>query len=310
MKLAFNSSYSGLGNNGGTRTIIKCCEALRKLAHDCDIIAAVDKFTWFEHRPPIRYISKDLDAVIAVACTDVYSTLKILAPVKAWYIRGHENWTMSDQKLRELYNSDVLNIVNSRGLQQLLAAYGADSKVVYQGIDFDLWKDKGLRSNDKIRIGAIYDEKSTKRWTDFAKLAQILGHKDYEYVAAGSKMPKEDFLSWFRLNANVSQLNELYSSCHIWFAPTELEGLHNPPMEAALCGCLIVCSDAPMNGMGFDYAFDGNTAMVYRAGDVDHAAELIKNPNWDCIERMDNCLRHDIGTRENNMRKLVKYLEK
>lgn len=310
MYIAFNSLYSGLGNNGGTRTVIKCCEALRKLGHDCDIIATVDNFTWFKHKPPIKYISKDLDAVIAVACTDVHSTLKISTPVKAWYIRGHENWTMSNQKLRELYNSDVLNIVNSRGLQQLLAAYGADSKVVYQGIDFELWENRELRPKDKIRIGCLYQQKKTKRWKDFVKLAETLGTKNYEYVGFGMSERRDPFLTRFWRNASNEDLNNVYSSCHIWFAPTELEGLHNVSTEAALCGCLIVCSDAPMNGMGFDYAFDGNTAMVYRAGDVDHAAELIENPNWDCIERMDNCLRHSIGTRENNMKKLVKYLEK
>ena len=309
MKLAFNSINSGLGNNGGSRTIIKCAESIEKLGHRCDIIANVDNFTWFEHKPVINYLPDDLDVLIAVACSDVIPTLRLNVPKKAWYIRGHENWTMTDDQLGQLYTSGIFNIVNSRGLQQLLASYGADSKVVYQGIDFDWWEDRNVRSNNKTRIGCLYQEKPTKRWIDFVKLAEILGDEDYEYIGVGLKERNDEFLTRYWTNASKEDLNEAYNSCHIWFAPTELEGLHNVPIEAALCGCLIVCSDAPMNGMGFDYAFNNNTAMVYRTRDIEHAAKLIKNPNWDVVDRMFNHIKFNIGTREDNMRKMAEYLE-
>jgi hypothetical protein len=309
MKLAFNSINSGLGNNGGSRTIIKCAENIEALGHRCDIIANVDNFNWFEHKPVINYLPEDLDVLIAVACSDVVPTLRANISKKAWYIRGHENWTMPDEQLGQLYNSGIFNIVNSRGLQQFLATYGADSKVVYQGIDFDWWEDRKFRPKHSIRIGCLYNKKTTKRWDDFVKLSETLGTKFYEYVGIGDTHRDDKFLTYFKANANREELNDIYSSCHIWFAPTELEGLHNVPIEAALCGCLIVCSDAPMNGMGFDYAFDNNTAMVYPARDINYAAELIRNPNWGVVERMDNHLRNNIGTRDDNMRKMIEYLE-
>ncbi len=310
MKLAFNSINSGLGNNGGSRTIIKCAESIESLGHRCDIIANVDNFDWFEHKPVINYFPNDLDVLIAVACTDVVPTLQVNVPKKAWYIRGHENWTMSDEELGRRYNSGIFNIVNSKGLQQLLSSYGADSKVAYQGVDFDWWENKNVRSEDKIRIGCLYQEKPTKRWVDFVKLTGILGTKDYEYVGVGLSKRDDDFLTRYWENASKEDLNEAYNSCHIWFAPTELEGLHNVPIEAALCGCLIVCSDAPMNGMGFDYAFHNSTAMVYKARKVEEAAKVIRNPNWEVVDRMFNHLKFGIGTREDNMKKMVKHLEK
>lgn len=310
MKLAFNSINSGLGNNGGSRTIIKCAEVLEELGHRCDIIANVDNFNWFEHKPVIKHLPDDLDVLIAVACTDVVPTLQAGVRKKAWYIRGHENWTMPDEELFARYNSGIFNIVNSKGLQQLLASGGADSDVVYQGIDFDWWENRNSRSNDKIRIGCLYQEKPTKRWVDFVKLSEILGTKDYEYIGVGLSKRDDDFLIQYWTNASKEDLNDAYNSCHIWFAPTELEGLHNVPIEAALCGCLIVCSDAPMNGMGFDYAFHNNTAMVYEARNIEEAAELIKNPNWDVVDRMYNHLKFSIDTREDNMKKMIEYLEK
>jgi hypothetical protein len=309
MKIAFNMLECGLGNNGGTRTIIKCVEVLEKLGHRCDIIGTADNFTWFDHKPIIPHIPPDLDILIATACTDVNSTLQSDVPKKAWYIRAHENWAMSDEELGKRYNSGIFNVVNSKGLQQVLSSYGADSKIVYQGIDFDLWEDRNLRPKDKIRIGCLYTKQPRKRWKDFVKLSKILGHDDYEYVSIGNSKPKENFLTEVVYNVGHEKLCDIYNSCHIWFAPTENEGLHNVPMEANLCGCLVVCGDEPMNGMIYDYAFSNNTAMVYNRKDIEHAAELIRNPNWELIKNMQRHLRYHIGTRKDNMKKMVEYLE-
>lgn len=310
MELAFNTLNSGLANNGGSRTIILCSQILEKLGHRCDLIGTSDRFTWFEHKPIISYFPSALDVVIATACTTVASTLGSNVPKKAWYIRAHENWAMDEKDLIKCYRSGLFNIVNSKGLKQLLAAYGADSKVVYQGIDFNWWENRNLRSKNKIRIGCLHTGQPRKRWKDFVALAKILGNKDYEYVGMGNAKPNDNFLTEFKHNANIEELNDLYSSCHIWFAPTENEGLHNVPMEAALCGCLIVCGDEPLNGMIYDYAFPDNTAMVYERKNIEHAADLIRNPNWDVIERMDNHLRNNIGSREKNMKKMASLLEK
>jgi hypothetical protein len=310
MKLAFNGLTSGLGNNGGSRTVLKCAEVLNSLGHRCDVISSADNFTWFDHDPIIRYVPDDLDAIINVAAVDVVSTLNTGVPVKVWYIRAHELWSNPEHLLRDYYRNDsIINIVNSKGLQQQLATYGADSYVVYQGLDFDWWGDRKLRPKDKIRIGCLHTTQPRKRWEDFKKLSEILGHGHYEYVGMGSHNCKDGFLTEFIHNANVEQLNNLYSSCHIWFAPTDSEGLHNVPMEANLCGCLVVCSDHPLNGMVLDYAFE-DTAMIYRFGDLNYASELIRNPDWSLIDNMRKFVIDKIGSRETNMMKLIDILEK
>ena len=125
----------------------------------------------------------------------------------------------------------------------------------------------------------------------------------------GNAKPKQDFLTESVYNVDHDKLCDAYSSCHIWFAPTENEGLHNVPMEANLCGCLVVCGDEPLNGMIYDYAFPDNTAMVYERKDIYHAADLIRNPNWELIGNMQKHLKEKIGTRKDNMIKLVSYLE-
>jgi len=307
MKLAFNSLNSGIADNGGSRTVILCAKTLEKLGHRCDIIATVDNFTWFDHKPVLSYIPNDLDVIIATACTTVESTLRSNIPKKVWYIRGNEVWMYPEERLSMLYNVGLFNIVNSKGLQIKLKSYGAESVVVHQGIDLDDWKYVGGRPYDKIRIGCLYQKKLTKKWKDFVKLSAILGHKDYEYVGFGDTMREDSFLDKFVCLPTHEELIKLYSSCHIWFCPSILEGLSNVPMEAALCSCLIVCSNAPLGGMIYDYAFD-DTAMIYEVGNIEHAAEQVRNAKWEKAANMHGYLTHFIGSREKNMEKFVEIL--
>ena len=68
MKICFycgHNYWGGLSNCGGARTVILSVKTLRDMGHDADIIGYSDKFTWFKHRPLLRDIPKDADALIA-----------------------------------------------------------------------------------------------------------------------------------------------------------------------------------------------------------------------------------------------------
>ena len=311
MNLVYNSSVSGLGPNGGSRTILLSARTLEALGHRCDILANVDYFNWFKHKPVIKHVPKGIDAIINVAAVDYESTKKSNVPIKVAWWRGNETWSNTEDHLKYCYmDTEVKNIVNSKGLQSLLSSYGAKSEVVYQGIDFDLWEDRErLRLSDKIRIGCLYQKKTTKRWVDFVELAQILGGDRYKFVGFGTEMRHDSFLDFFISNPTHDELINFYSSCHIFFCPTELEGLHNIAIEASLCGCLIVCGDSLMNGMCQDYAFYNDTAMVYEARNVEQAAAMVRIPDWKLVNRMQDYLKFNIGSRETNMKKMIKHLE-
>ena len=306
MNIVFDMVSCGMGNNGGTRTIIKCAQALENIGHKCDIVSPVDKFTWFKHKKPILSVPNDTDIAIATGCTTVASTLSAYVPYRVWYIRGHETWNYDESTLGHLYNQPLINITNSYGLKVKVESFGAEAQVVHQGIDLDEWG--GIeRRGPKKRIGCLYQKKPTKRWKDFVKLSKILGQEKYEYLGIGETARNDEFLHDYVYNSGSEALRDLYSTCDIWLVPTELEGLHNPPMEAALCGALIVCNDHPMNGICMDYGFD-DTAMVYRHRDIEHAAELIRNADWFKVDRMKRFLVNDIGSREKNMEKFIRVV--
>ncbi len=314
MKIVFNGLNSGLGNNGGSRTILKSVEALRNLGHTCEVIACTDNFTWFAHKPVLKYVPIDFDVVINIAAVDYDSTKNCSIDNKFAWWRGHENWANTSDHLKYCYrDKSIYNLVNSKGLQLELNKYNAQSQVVYQGLDFYLWQDKKLRVPTKLTIGCLYNNKKSKKWCDFKHLFKILGTKDYIYVAFGTPLVSDSFLDEYVSNPSQKELVSLYSSCDIWFAPTEEEGLHNPPMEAALCGSLVVCSDSKNNGMASDYADNNTTAVIYPQGDIEKAAKFISNldtvNNYKMIKNMQDKLHTVIGTREDNMNKLLSIME-
>jgi hypothetical protein len=121
----------------------------------------------------------------------------------------------------------------------------------------------------------------------------MLGN-DYVYKVLG----KNKFLTG-------KNLVKFYQSCDIWFVPCKREGLHNVPMEANLCGSLIICSDSPTNGC-MDYC-NRDTAHIYST--LKEAVGMIERPDFTKVKRMQKLLREKIGNREKNMKQLVELFK-
>jgi hypothetical protein len=304
MKIVFNLHNVGLGNNGGSKTIICCAETLAELGHRVVLYSnVINNYSWHEPKG-VEIVRKDKcpssDVVIATGYYSVKNTLACSAPKKFFYIRGYELWQANEQKLLSAYKS--LNcIVNSRWLHDHLKKRGIKSKIIYQGIGFDRFY---IRDdvNRKKRIGAIYHEKhKTKRHPDAKLISEMSGYP--------IKLLNKDLQ-----NPSEGKLNKWYNKMSVWVAPTESEGLHNPPMEASLAGCALVCTDHKMSGMQ-DYAIHDETALVYPARDMKMAVGYVRELMIDEPLRsrlnanMRQLLTDKIGSREHNMKKLVRYIE-
>ena len=187
-------------------------------------------------------------------------------------------------------------------MQELLKRKGVNSHLVYNGLDFDLFK-KEIPSQDRqYPFAGLFNKRhKTKRWEDIREVATkanlrcLLLNKDIK-------------------NATPTRLNNWYNNIKVWMAPTELEGLHNPPMEASLSGCGLVCTDHERSGMS-DYAIHNETALVYPSRNLDVASDYVKKLLSDdvLLNRLNNnmieLLREKIGTREENAKKFIKALE-
>ena len=299
MKIVFNLQKVGLGNNGGTKTLIRCAETLQELGHEVYISSGTNSYNYHKITVPIIKILPSCDVLIASGFHSVKSTLQSKAKAKFYYIRGFEAWQAPEQKLLESYRS--LNcIVNSEWLQRCLRGYGIESNLIYPGLDFDQF----YVTNDQREniLGGLYSSRhKTKRHEDVIEIGERL---HLQTLLLNRDNNKVDYES----------LRDFYNKIKIWVSPTELEGLHNCPMEAALCGCPLVCTDHERSGMQ-DYATT-DTAEIYPARNLDVAISLINKLLYDEEYRkqqnknMIELLHNKIGTRQENMRKMVNLFEK
>lgn len=304
--------WSQLNSNGGTSTILKSANSLKSLGHKVHIVATKDKFRWFKHSKPVNKISEDADACIAVTISDIKPMLKY-APKKAklfYWCRLLENHQMSKRKVLK-WASKVKVIVNSENLRDWYANHGIETRIAYQGIDSYRWHN--LYIHEKNSIGFLISDKPRKHFDFVMEIVKKLGDT-YRYYGYGidlnkkiKRFVKNNFYSFVK-NADYSSLIRIYNVIDTWVVTSTKEGLHNPPMEAALCGCTVVYPDAPLAGCS-DHCIDGETAWRYKALDVDSAIKAIKSSDKTRYKTHRELILNKIGNREQAMRNFVEVLK-
>lgn len=301
MKIIFNLIKVGLSNNGGSKTLIRCAETLMQMGHEALIISNVpSKYTW--HKPVCGFVISNkippCDVCIATGYHSVNSTVSSKSRKKFYYIRGYENWVVPEKQLINSYRQ-LPCLVNSEWLQRKLSKNNIASIILYPGLDFEYLTNENKPRD--IAIGALWHKRKTKRCHD----AEIIASKC---------QTKLMMLNRDLGNCGYSQLQDFYNRIKIWFAPTELEGLHNPPMEAAMCGCALVCSNAKSNGM-LDYAIHEKTALIYPSQNLDiayqHVTRFLVDDEYrkKLANNLQFLLKTKIGTRLQNMQKLVEMCQ-
>jgi hypothetical protein len=301
MKIVFNLHNVGLGNNGGSKTLVRCAEILALLGHEVVMYSNVEsRFNWHKpigvkmkggKRPPAS------DIAIATGYKSVDSTVSSDASKKFYYIRGFELWQAKEKHLMASYKK--LNcIVNSGWLKGHLEDRGISAKLIWAGMDFDRYYN--LNEYRQDIIGGLFHKKhKTKRHSHIQQIAENSGY-DLKMLGKDCKNP------------SLKKLNIFFNSIKVWIATTELEGFHNPPTETSLAGAGLVATDHSMSGMS-DYAIDEETALIYNSGDLNQASENAKRLMTDNNLRlrlnnnMIDLLKSKIGSREDNMKKMVEY---
>lgn len=298
MRIVFNLKDVGLGNNGGSRTLIKCAETLQQLGHEVILVSPSNRYSWHKISVKVQSaIPKKCDAIVATGFASVKSTVGHPAKRKFYYIRGFERWQASEEKLIKSYKS--LNcIVNSEWLQGYFRKKKISCRLVYPGLDFDdFYIDPNIEREHSL--GGLFSKKhKTKRHDDILQVGERVGCKPV-------------LLNRDLVHPTPKQLRKFYSRIKIWMAPTELEGLHNCPMEASLCGCALVATDHARNGM-HDYL--DHTALIYPARDLDactdYVEKLMRDEDFreELNGRMISLLKTKIGDRATNMKKMASIL--
>ncbi len=295
MRIVFNLHNVGLGNNGGSRTIIKCAEALQDLGNKVTLHSPICRYTWHSIGVPVSSkFPKKCDVLVATGYSSVKSTIRAKAKKKFYYVRGFERWVTNKPNLLNSYRS-LRCIVNSQWMFKYLRKKKIPVDLIYPGLDFeDFYIESESRSDI---IGGLFSKRhKTKRHGDVVAVADELKKK--------AILLNKDIQ-----NPGVSELRQFYNKIKVWISPSELEGLHNCPMEASLCGCGLVVTDHRKGGVA-DYSIHNHTAFVYPSRKLTKAAEytkqLLDNDDMRLLmnEKNREVLREKIGDRYRNMEKM------
>ncbi len=325
MKIIFDLRSVGLGNNGGSSTLIKSANTLVDLGYEVVFVDHMKNMhTWTPLKPDHIIIKKDqsnlpiADIIIATGYKSVAHTIQ--APnrcgIKTHWIRAWETWQMSDKQIIEsVLKAATIKLVNSICLQDKLKKYGFDSYIIRPGYDFgQIFPQKIREGKKEIIVGGLYragvhGKRKRTEWLIEAAKKLKSKHGNLKFWMFGSeKNPGVHLCDYYLRSPNIEDKNKFYNNVDIWMAPTMSEGLHLPPAEAMMSKCPVVSTSAELSGTQ-DYVIDGETGLVSK----NELGDFIN-----CVDRLikDEKTRLDmgrkarmkilaIGDRKVNMQKLV-----
>lgn len=324
MRIIFDLRNVGLGNQGGSSTLVKCGNTLVEMGHDIFFIDSMkNQHTWTPLEAEHIICEKekhlpDADVIIATGYKSVKSTVS--APsrcgLKAHYIRAWETWQMQERDIvKKVLEVPTLKIVNSDCLQKKLRDFSFTSHIIRPGYDFeDLYPLNIRGKKDEIIIGGLFREgvhgrRKRTMWLFETARALKTRHKNVKFWLFGSESAPAAFLvNHYVRSPYKKQKNEFYNMVDIWMAPTMLEGLHLPPAEAMLTECTIISTNAELSGTQ-DYITNGITGLV-SDNNID---SFISNVKWLVVnpkirkELGKNGRQRilEIGDRKHNMQKMI-----
>jgi len=330
MKILFNFLNCGLGNNGGCSTIVNSANTLAKLGHDIKIISsAKNKFTWVPLEVPHLIIEDfnkvpSADVIIATGFNTVKSTLDLPSRcgLKCHWIRAWEHWMMNESEIiSKILNVPTFKIVNSICLRDKLKKHGIDSHIIRPGYDFDKIIPLGIRTyKEPVILGALYREsvhgerKRTQWVLDAATNIKSNTENVKLWMFGSEPNPNLEVIDRYVRLPSMTKKNSFYNQVNIWLAPTKSEGLHLPPAEAMLTKCPIVGTSAELSGMQ-EYLIHKKTGLISDNTFDSFVKTITKMIGFfysGKLQEMGRSCRKQIlnlGSRKDNMKKLVKLLE-
>ncbi len=282
MIITLNLQNVGAGNNGGTSSLFHSANVLSKLGHHVNVVSDIEnRFTWFKlDGPRFIYTHKDdypdADVIMATGVGSVDRVLRVpkAKGAKFWWIRAHETWITRSEDLFPRYkNPRIGKMVNSECLRGFIwKETGVNATVMRPGLDFDVfrptrkrdWKGKG-----DIVLGSLYTERPSKRFKQVPYIVAGLRSKGIgcrlKLFGTWEEPISLDFDEYLE-KPLPDRLSRFYNDIDFWLAPSRTEGLHIPPQEAMLCGCVVIGAVGELNGMN-DYIEDGVTGFLVKHPD-------------------------------------------
>lgn len=224
---------------------------------------------------PFDRITPDIvgenDAVVAVgvACTLAIADFPHRCGIGVQNCRGVEPWV--NQKMERAWELPMPRIVVASHLERLMREAGSRDPiyVVHNGVDTSAYF-ASPAAGERRAVGTVYHGGSVK---DPELLLDVLrglsiSNPGVPLNAFGvfprpARLPPSAKYVRF---PSQSDARDLYSESLIWFVGSRNEGLANPVLEAAACGCAVVSTDC---GGSADIIQHERNGLITPVGDRD-----------------------------------------
>lgn len=325
MRITFDLRNVGLGNNGGSFTLVKSANTLVDMGHDVTFTDSVrNQHTWVPLKAKHKIVRQQGkmpfgDFVIATGYKSVKETL--MAPQaagrKCHWIRGWETWQYPEKKIIEkVLKPPTIKLVNGQCLQDKLTSLGYESYLIRPGYDFGSLKPLNIRSKTgKIIIGGLNKQgrhANSKRTAWVFETVKALkrkhGKKIELWMFGMEPLPSTTVVDKYIRNPSIEQKNNIFNNVDIWLSTSMLEGLHMPPAEAMMTECAVVGTNAEMGGT-IDYLKHEDTGIITDNNIhsfIQGVKKLVDDPKLRRkLGRKGRTRILEIGNRTNNMETLI-----
>jgi glycosyltransferase involved in cell wall biosynthesis len=217
----------------------------------------------------------DADAVVATWWSTAEAALTLPSSKGERYhlIQGYETWYGMEERVHAAWRAPLHKIFISRWLQQCALELGVaecDTTVIPNAIDHDVFRLLRPVEHRPLRVALLYSSLPIKGSDIGIEILQRARERVPQLTArvAGFGARPRGLPRWmeYMRGATAQRLAlDVYSSSAVYLCASRSEGWHLPNVEAMACGCAVVSSNL---GGVLDYAVDGETALLYAAGDV------------------------------------------
>ncbi len=191
-------------------------------------------------------------------------------------------WRIYQREKKSLKVADAVTCVSRYTKMMLEKAYGYfDSKVIYNGIDTDVFKPaevkKGAYGIDQKKTVLLYvGNQSRRKGTDLLpKIMDRLGDDYLLLMTSGLRNDVKGHRKNIRVvgRVNRKELVDLYNICDIFLFPSRLEGFGLSVAEAMACGKPVVATDYSSLP---ELIMDGRGGFLCKMDDVSDFAEKVE----------------------------------
>lgn len=337
MKIVFNAMNCGLGNNGGTQTIVLSANTLVDMGHDVSIVNSMkNQHTWNQLKAKhiiINHKNKrkipECDCIIGTGIKTFKSTLNCdQANKKFHWIRGWETWQLSEQKMVDMFEKNYKNIhllTNGAGIQNKLKRLDIPSTIQLAGLDLDKTDIvyESVWDNRELNIGGLVNTRHKTKQTDFiynifSYVSKMASHH-YNvnlYTYGAEEVKRKPLRQHHHISHPSNKIkNKIYKKVNFWISSSISEGFHIPPAEFMQVnnGGVVLGIDSDLNGTK-QYLHQGKTGFLFNNDWKEIADFILQNLEYgnamsEISNNAYNYIRDEIGSRKHNMKKLVEILE-